>query len=171
MLVLPGPSIVSPVRRDELLAKVQNLVSDVQSIDGIYIHLVQPISPEQQSILESPESCERRVLDVLLSYGDDFSFPDTQSLVRNGDSQVLYITPRPGTTSPWSSKATEIARMCTLAKCITRLERGTAFVIKTLNGSQLSSQSITSIAPLIHDRMTSIIYPHPPRDDDIFNQQ
>ncbi|KAF8342053.1 phosphoribosylformylglycinamidin [Cantharellus anzutake] len=171
MLILPGPSALTPVRRDVLLAKIQRLVTRVKSIDAVFIHLVQAISPEQQNILEATESKERKVLDALLSYGDDFSLPSTRSLVQNGDGQVLYITPRPGSISPWSSKATDISRMCALGNCITRLERGTAFVVETIDGHQIPPQSITSIAPLIHDRMTSIIYPHPPRVEALFNAQ
>ncbi|MGH8523081.1 MAG: hypothetical protein ACREXY_02320, partial [Gammaproteobacteria bacterium] len=42
------------------------------------------------------------------------------------ESSMLLVTPRPGTVSPWSSKATEIARVCGLDN-IVRLERGTGW--------------------------------------------
>ena len=39
---------------------------------------------------------------------------------------LLLVVPRLGTQSPWSTKATDIARRCGLAG-VTRIERGTAF--------------------------------------------
>ena len=39
------------------------------------------------------------------------------------DAARLLVVPRPGTVSPWSSKATDIARACGL-ECVQRIERG-----------------------------------------------
>ncbi|MGV8294738.1 hypothetical protein ACV36C_38515, partial [Pseudomonas aeruginosa] len=39
------------------------------------------------------------------------------------EGRLLLVTPRPGTISPWSSKATDIAHNCGL-KQVVRLERG-----------------------------------------------
>jgi phosphoribosylformylglycinamidine synthase len=38
---------------------------------------------------------------------------------------MFLVTPRLGTISPWSSKATDIARACGFAQVL-RIERGTA---------------------------------------------
>ena len=40
-----------------------------------------------------------------------------------GEGQCVYVVPRIGTVSPWSSKATDIARVCGLS-ALQRLERG-----------------------------------------------
>ncbi|MBI3095587.1 MAG: hypothetical protein HYY97_12025, partial [Rhodocyclales bacterium] len=40
--------------------------------------------------------------------------------------ELLLVTPRLGTISPWSSKATDIARNCGFA-AVKRIERGTAY--------------------------------------------
>ena len=45
-----------------------------------------------------------------------------------GADCVLYVVPRLGTLSPWSSKATDIARVCGLAG-VRRIERGRAYLI------------------------------------------
>ena len=42
--------------------------------------------------------------------------------------QRLLVTPRLGTVSPWSSKATDIAHVCGL-EAVRRLERGTLYFI------------------------------------------
>ena len=41
-------------------------------------------------------------------------------------SSMLLVVPRMGTQSPWSTKATDIAKLCGL-KSVNRIERGTLF--------------------------------------------
>ena len=62
---------------------------------------------------------------------------------------LRLVTPRLGTISPWSSKATEIARQCGFA-AVTRIERGTAFHVDA-NGD------LAAALPLLHDRMTESV--------------
>ncbi|MDQ7003158.1 MAG: phosphoribosylformylglycinamidine synthase [Ghiorsea sp.] len=62
-------------------------------------------------------------------------------------SDLYIVTPRIGTISPWSSKATDIANICGLDALI-RIERGIAY---TIDGNQ------DKILPLIHDRMTESV--------------
>lgn len=68
--------------------------------------------------------------------------------------KVLLVVPRPGTISPWSSTATEIAHYCGLSK-IKRLERGIAFELH--NQQALTSTETAQIKLYIHDRMTEIV--------------
>ncbi len=63
---------------------------------------------------------EQQVLARLLKYGP--SVP-----VQEPTGRLFLVLPRFGTISPWSSKASDIARNCGLAK-IQRLERGIAFM-------------------------------------------
>ncbi len=44
--------------------------------------------------------------------------------------QRILVTPRVGTESPWSSKATDIVHVCGL-DAVTRVERGTVFFIES----------------------------------------
>ena len=64
--------------------------------------------------------------------------------------RLLLVTPRLGPLSPWSSKATEIARQCGF-EAVIRIERGTAWTleVKTLEGTQKDA-----VQALIFDRMT-----------------
>jgi len=62
---------------------------------------------------------------------------------------LKLVTPRLGTISPWSSKATEIARQCGFAM-VARIERGTAF---HLDGGVDAAAAL----PLLHDRMTESV--------------
>lgn len=63
------------------------------------------------------------------------------------------MTPRPGTISPWSSKATDIAHNCDLPQVL-RLERGLAFYVKA---PQLTDAQWSLLAALLHDRMMEVV--------------
>ncbi len=70
-----------------------------------------------------------------------------------GLSCGLMVVPRLGTISPWSSKATDIARLCGLQR-LRRLERG---IVHELRG--LGERGLRSAAAMLHDRMTeSVLY-------------
>jgi phosphoribosylformylglycinamidine synthase len=93
--------------------------------------------------LEAPE-LER--LEHILTYGPALHGDAVQG-------EFLLVVPRPGTISPWSSKATDIAKHCAL-ESVRRIERGTAFWISGVT----KEQARAALAPLIHDRMTESIF-------------
>lgn len=66
----------------------------------------------------------------------------------------VYVVPRLGTLSPWSSKATDIARVCELDNLI-RVERGTCFVLQGI--VDLNEQQKSDLLPLLHDPMTETV--------------
>ena len=66
---------------------------------------------------------------------------------------LLLVTPRLGTISPWSSKATDIARNCGFA-AIKRIERGTAFHV---SGAPAGTAQEPGLAARLHDRMTESV--------------
>ncbi|MGK2926067.1 MAG: phosphoribosylformylglycinamidine synthase, partial [Lysobacterales bacterium] len=65
---------------------------------------------------------------------------------------LLLVVPRLGTQSPWSSKATDIARRCGLDH-IVRIERGVAYRLP----GDLSGASRAAAAAVLHDRMTQTV--------------
>ena len=66
---------------------------------------------------------------------------------------LLLVTPRLGTISPWSSKATDIARNCGFAG-VRRIERGTAFHV---SGAPTDDGRKLALAAGLHDRMTESV--------------
>ncbi|MDP2134887.1 MAG: phosphoribosylformylglycinamidine synthase, partial [Sulfuritalea sp.] len=64
--------------------------------------------------------------------------------------KLLLVTPRLGTISPWSSKATDIAKNCGFA-AVKRIERGTAFHVS----GKVTQES--ALAARLHDRMTESV--------------
>ena len=67
--------------------------------------------------------------------------------------ELLLVVPRLGTQSPWSSKATDISHRCGL-DAINRIERGSLFQFPL---EVVAGETLTTIAPLIHDRMTQTV--------------
>ena len=90
-------------------------------------------------------------LDRLLTYG-----PEVPA-VTAAASAMFLVVPRPGTLSPWSSKATDIARNCGLA-AITRIERGVVHDVTTSDGGLLSADDRMALLPLLHDRMIETVF-------------
>ena len=82
--------------------------------------------------------------------------PSPQSVEEKGDtSEVFFVTPRMGTISPWSSKATDIARNCGL-ETILRIERGILFCLSL--SRRLSQDERALVAARLHDRMTESVF-------------
>ena len=166
MLILPGSSALSAAKRGALLSQFRRKALAVISVDAIYVHLVHSVTNDAEIELLQLDSPERRTLERLLSYGDDISLPETRSAFEEG-SGVVYVLPRPGSVSPWSSKATDISRLCSLGNHVKRLERGIAFVIRTSN-STLSQRDLDLLSPYLHDRMTQTTSFARPSQDAIF---
>ena len=170
MLLLPGSSALSATKRSASLAQICQRVPAVISIDAIYIHLVHAISEDAETELLQLDSAPRRTLDRLLSYGDDISFPETRRSFDEGGPAVIYVLPRPGSVSPWSSKATDICTLCKLGSHVKRLERGIAFVVRTEASTEthLSQNDLDLFSHYIHDRMTQTASFASPSQDAIF---
>ena len=169
MLVLTGSSALSPSKRQALLEAVQSSRPTILSIDAVYVHLVDCASGDAESELSQSSSQPRQVLNRLLDYGDSVYLESTQAAIARG-SGLVYVFPRPGSVSPWSSKATDIARLCDLGGYIERLERGVVFVF-TVKEGLFTSQDLIVVAPLLHDRMTQIVQLEPPSPEDIFRHR
>ena len=141
MLVLRGAPALSEFRTQKLLelfAEQQLPVCDIYAEHTHFVQLTQTLSTEQHDVLEK-----------LLTYGPSISAHEPQ-----GD--LLLVTPRPGTISPWSSKATDIAHNCGLSQ-VKRVERGCAYYLQS--DQPLSKQQLQLIQGLLHDRMTESVMP------------
>ncbi|EWC43792.1 phosphoribosylformylglycinamidine synthase [Drechslerella stenobrocha 248] len=169
-LPLPGSPALSSFRIVELTKAINSKLGSsspvqLETISSLHVHYIQTTSLQSLAALEKPRSKERQALDQLLQYGDEanLSEPITQLLQDsientefniNGlpDVLVLFASPRPGTISPWSSKATSIAHVCDMGGLVGRIERGVAFALKF--SGDASSLDISLFGDLLHDRMT-----------------
>ncbi|MEO5959773.1 MAG: phosphoribosylformylglycinamidine synthase, partial [Opitutaceae bacterium] len=145
MLILRGSPAFSHFRLQKLFQELTAAGLPVRQIAAEFVHLV-----EAQEKLNSSEG---DVLEKLLAYG-----PRRAAAPVIGLAQI--VAPRPGTISPWSSKATDIAHICGLAK-IKRIERVIAYTLAFDPGflsSQLSALS-SQLSARLHDRMTQVVFP------------
>lgn len=167
MLVLLGSSSISAPKREALLQNIRKTTPVVVSVDAVWVHLVKCRTKKFEVELADTESSWRKVLDQLLAYGDNIQLSSTSDNLSKGQN-IAYVIPRPGSISPWSSKATDIAGLCNLGAHIERLERGVAYVFTTTNDQQLTPDDLTLFSNLIHDRMTQVVQLSPPQEDLIF---
>ncbi|WP_394560851.1 phosphoribosylformylglycinamidine synthase [Aquipseudomonas alcaligenes] len=137
MLILRGTPALSAFRHGKLLSQ---LTTKVPAVTGLYAEFAH--FAEVTGLLDASEE---QVLARLLKYGP--SVP-----VQEPSGQLFLVIPRFGTISPWSSKATDIARNCGLAK-IERLERGIAYYVS----GELSETERQAVAAVLHDRMTQLV--------------
>lgn len=178
MLVLPGSSPFSESKRSQLLAFARRSLPSLRSLDALYLHFVR-LSPGVSSL----DNQQTALCHNLLQYGDDVSLSDTRATIverlqvpTSADSSsthsVVYVAPRPGTKSPWSSKATDIFKICQLDGVVQRVERGLAFVFQVDKlDSTLTAAKLQTIAPLLFDRMTQAIYfDAPPLESNLFHE-
>jgi phosphoribosylformylglycinamidine synthase len=140
ILQLPGGPAHSASRIAKLLSQVQGVVPEVRAIASRFLHLV---DAERELTAD-----EQGKLQALLTYG-----PRHEADAPPG--QWLLVAPRPGTTSPWSSKATDIAQVCDLA-AVRRIERGVAIFVDAAKA--LVPAQLRQIAALLHDRMTEAVF-------------
>jgi len=141
MLILRGSSALSPFRLQKLLQDLVAAGLPARGVSAEFVHVVD---------LESDLTpAQRAVLDQLLTYG-----PRRAPAAAAGFVQV--VAPRPGTISPWSSKATDIARICGLAQ-VRRIERAVAYAVD-LGGAALDEDRRRTLAARLHDRMTQAVF-------------
>ncbi|OGA15473.1 MAG: phosphoribosylformylglycinamidine synthase [Betaproteobacteria bacterium RIFCSPLOWO2_02_FULL_66_14] len=134
---LRGARALSEFRIAKLLPQLQAVDSGVRGLRAEYWHFVETgeaLSPDQDALLAR-----------LLTYG---SAPEPGAT----DGALIVVVPRIGTISPWSSKATDIARNCGLT-AVRRIERGTAYRLAGGNAPELREP----LAALLHDRMTETV--------------
>ncbi|MBA6412673.1 phosphoribosylformylglycinamidine synthase [Parahaliea sp. F7430] len=145
MLILRGAPALSAFRRDKLEARLFDLHPDLKLLHSEFVHFTH---------LSASLSAEREaVLAKLLDYGPQAQ-QDTAPVA--SEAELLLVVPRPGTISPWSSKATDIARNCGLDE-VKRLERGVAYYLQIPAG--LSGAQRREVEQLLHDRMTESVLP------------
>ncbi len=138
MLTLRGAPALSDFRLQKLTRRIAEVAGIELSLYAEFVHFV---------ALERPlKEAERQVLDRLLRYGPALPAHEPRG-------ELLLVVPRPGTISPWSSKATDIAHNCGL-DALHRIERGIAYY---LDDASLDAEQRTQVASLLHDRMTEVV--------------
>lgn len=141
MLELRGAPALSAFRRTKLLQQLRTVVPAIKGVYAEFMHFVDlsgELSGQEQEVLER-----------LLRYG-----PSAE--VEPCEGTLFLVVPRPGTISPWSSKASDIAHNCGLA-AVKRIERGIAYY---LDIPDFEETQRADVAVLLHDRMVEAVLEH-----------
>ncbi|MGW8227325.1 MAG: phosphoribosylformylglycinamidine synthase [Gammaproteobacteria bacterium] len=140
MLQLRGGAALSDFRLTKLLAALQEAAPAITAVRACYYHFVET----DTSLSEK----QHAILDQLLAYAEPLA-PHAAA------QQGLLVVPRPGTISPWSSKATDIAHNCGLTT-VCRIERG---ILYSFESKQVLSQAeLLALYSALHDRMTEVVF-------------
>jgi phosphoribosylformylglycinamidine synthase len=133
MIALDGQSALSPFRIDRLNAELERQSPGARVRAARHVYFV---DPTPAPALDLPHLCEVIEADP-------------------GAAQVasLWIVPRLGTRSPWSSKATDILLGCGFP--VRRIERGLAFELDGL--PERGSDAWTRLVRALHDPMTQSV--------------
>jgi phosphoribosylformylglycinamidine synthase len=140
MFCLPGAPALSQFRLERLLQALQGVDPRVRALGSRLVHFV--------DAARALDEAEQELLGKLLTYGP-------RPHLQEERGQRLLVTPRLGTVSPWSSKASDIAHVCGL-EAVRRLERGTAYVIEA--EEPLTEAELRALGALLHDRMTETLW-------------
>jgi phosphoribosylformylglycinamidine synthase len=139
MFSLFGAPALSQFRLDHSLRALQRQDKRVTALSSRWLHFVDEARPLTDS--------ELRLLGTLLTYGPRTPFREEQG-------QRVLVTPRLGTESPWSSKATDIVHVCGL-DAVRRVERGTVYFMQCTE--TLQESELRQLAAHLHDRMTESV--------------
>ena len=137
MIVKEGPASHSPFKLESLLRRLLSIDQNITGLGARFIHFIDSkndLGEEQDQILDS-----------ILEYGPNWPFGADEGF-------KIFTLPRFGTTSPWSSKATDIAKVCGLSS-IERIERGVVFSLALTNKDKRPKKEAID---LLYDRMTEV---------------
>jgi phosphoribosylformylglycinamidine synthase len=147
--ILRGAPALSDFRQQKLIHRMQQAGLNVRQLDAEFIHLYQADADLSEA--------EQEVLKQLLTYGP----------ARSGSTQSgrqLFVTPRLGTISPWSSKATDIVHNCGL-QAIRRVERGILYAVE----GDFDDAQWQQVQGFLHDRMTESTFAELAEANVLFN--
>ncbi|MFM1787595.1 MAG: hypothetical protein RLZZ166_62, partial [Pseudomonadota bacterium] len=137
---LPGAQALSAFRQARLLQSLQSHAPAISLLGARWAYLT------EFSNADDPEASvqTRQLLTDLLDL-EGLEFPSA------GKAMRIWVFPRRGTRSPWSSKASDILRSCGLAT-VSRVERGICFDLKS------SGQPSAEVMNCLSDRMIEQVF-------------
>ncbi|HSO64520.1 MAG TPA: phosphoribosylformylglycinamidine synthase, partial [Ornithinibacter sp.] len=142
LTTVPGGNALSSLRAAALLTRLTRVAPRLTGLSARHVHWV-------ASEVDLDDTT-RATVQRLLTYGTPYA----------GDAQgshlaTVVVAPRPGTLSPWASKATDIAHNCGVD--VRRVERVTEYLLA--GDVPLTEEQWGAAADLLHDRMTEAALP------------
>jgi phosphoribosylformylglycinamidine synthase len=145
ILKLRGAAALSAFRLEKLNSRLASIHPSIRLEAADFWHFV-----DVERALTAPEE---RVLERLLEDPSAGSGQAGQAATREARrGRLVLVVPRIGTISPWSSKATDIARACALG-AVRRIERGIAYYVSGAAADERRAE----VAAVLADRMTESV--------------
>ena len=135
--VLPGPPALTAFEAVRLAERLRVIDASVAAVEASYLYLLL-MRKETESGIDHARLAE------LLGAG-----------VEVATEQCVWIAPRVGTQSPWSSKATDILHNTGFG-AIERIER--ARVVRIVSSDHGHVKDMHPLAAALHDRMTESVF-------------
>jgi phosphoribosylformylglycinamidine synthase len=158
MLLMYGAPALSAFKKAKLLTDLQADIPEITGFTDCFVHLV--------DVAEELEEQHLHKLRALLSYGPDSERGDFATQPEDQQHhRIRLVVPRPGTISPWSSKATDILHICGL-DVVSRVERGVAY--RVFSERELSDGELALLDGQLHDRMTQAVFDQPEQGSRLF---
>ena len=154
MLILRGSSALSGFRLNKLLNDLVAAGLPARAVSAEFVHIAE--------LANDLSPAHREVLEKLLTYG-----PRRTAAAVTGLTQI--VAPRPGTISPWSSKATDIAHICGLVD-VQRIERVIAYTVD-FGTAVLNADEHAILRAKLHDRMTQVVFTDLDACDALFSHE
>ncbi|MEX2132201.1 MAG: phosphoribosylformylglycinamidine synthase [Pseudohongiellaceae bacterium] len=146
MQVLCGTPALSPFKKARLLSRLQTINPAVSQLASHYLHFI--------ASHRALDDDEQQKLVALLQEGSKPNDSTAAMPTKNPHLLIRLVTPRPGTISPWSSKATDILHNCGL-NSVLRVERGVLFEIQV--DGKLSGDALAGLDECLYDPMTQVV--------------
>ena len=143
VFLLPGPAALTQFEEQRLLSRLRGIEPAVRGVSAAFAYLFQLRDDTKLADLDSKR------LEQLLGTGEP--------LLQDGPQ--LWVSPRKGTQSPWSSKATDILKNTGFGAA-ERVERVRVVRISFAE-DQSATANLVELAPLLHDRMTESVFAAP----------
>jgi len=136
-----GNEIYSSFRKKALEEKIKNVHPEILSIETKYFYAVESEEPIGITLQQKLD----KILDCITNTKPNFEIINK-----------LFIGPRVGTISPWSSRATDIILNCGID--VLRAEKLNFFTFNTKSNKEIPKKDLIKIGSIIYDQMTESIF-------------
>lgn len=155
MYIFAAQVAQSNFKISKLLNKLQQKIATIQELDCRCIYFVHSATQLTDH--------EIKQLSIIL----DSSIYEGNVLEQQDNKQYFLVLPRPGTISPWSSKATDILHNCGLHN-ISRVEKGINWGVKNSASNKIKVTDMRALQHAFYDRMTEVLIDNIEQAENLF---
>lgn len=142
MLYFEGQSAFTSFRLEKMFPHLHVLLGESASVEAHYVFLVKAFEKEID------EMAHQKIATLLNAQHQHVPNP-----IKKGS---FWVTPRIGTISPWSSKASDIFHVCGLTQ-VQRVERGIHYSFKSNDSSRFTDAVLAELIAMSYDPLVESV--------------